>query len=313
MVKGMVRGAAMVKNTGYAGKFLALVFAVGALSAAPVSGAVREFENVSIDVPEGWQAEEQREDGGVILVSPGSSAVLTVSVAVGDAEGGDSKTYAEALSDEQKGTVPRDVGNGRYAFTVRNDYGKLGHLSAWVDRDTGFAVMAMGKHPELEGVVASVKIRGEHPDLEGMWAVLDSAGDFGHFSADVPGGWTAEDNDDEGGVTFTPPGMEAICMVLTVTPEEGEDTEFFANGMAEFWRSQGMEAGTPEKTEGEFYRIPCINAEGVTGYLLVGVEDGIGDTVFVMGEHKDLKTLLRSLKAGYRRNQLAKMFKEAGK
>jgi hypothetical protein len=290
---------------------LAFVFAA-AVFAVPALGAVREFENTSIDVPEGWQVEEQREDGGVILISPGSSAALTVSVAAGDAEGGDSKTYAETLSDGQKGTVPRDVGNGRYAFTIRNEYGKLGYVSAWVDEDTGFAVMAMGKHPELEGVVASVKIRGEHPDLKGMWAMLDSVGDFGHFSADVPTGWTAE-NDDEGGVTIAPPGMEAICMVLTVTPEEGEDTEFFANGMAEFWRSQGMEAGTPEKTEGEFYRIPCANAEGVTGYLLVGVEDGIGDTVFVMGEHKDLKTLLRSLKAGYRRSQLAKMFKEAGK
>jgi hypothetical protein len=301
-----------VKNVRYTGKFLALVFAAMALFAVPVFGAVREFENTSIDVPEGWQVEEQRENGGVILVSPGSSAALTVFVGADDVEGADAKTYAEALSDGQKGTLPRDVGNGRYAFTVRNEYGKLGHLSAWTDEDTGFAVMAMGKHPELEGVVASVKIRGEHPDLEGMWAMLDRAGDFGHFSADVPTGWTTED-DGEGSVTIAPPDMRAICMVLTVTAEEDEDSEFFANGMVESLQSQGMETGTPAKTQGVLYRIPCTNAEGVAGYLLVGIEDGVGDTVFVMGEHRNLKTLLRSLKAGYGHGQLSQMFKEAAK
>ncbi|MDR1978510.1 MAG: hypothetical protein LBQ42_07235 [Synergistaceae bacterium] len=279
---------------------------------ASAIAAVREFENISVEVPDGWQSQED-ENGGVTLLSPDSEAVVVVMVAAGDAEGGDSKTYAEVLSDGQKGTVPRDMGGGRYAFTMRNGYGKTGHMCAWAENGTGFAVMSLGRHPELAAIEASIKIRGEHPDIESMWAALDDAGDFGHFSVEIPAGWTAND-DNAGSVVITSPGMAAVVMVTSAVSAEGEeDTETLMKSTIEGIESQGSRTGAPEKTDGGFYRISCTNATGATGFVLVGVEDGISDAVTVMGEHRDLKTLILSLKVGYGRNQLAKMFREATK
>jgi hypothetical protein len=54
-----------------------------------------------------------------------------------------------------------------------------------------------------------------------------------------------------------------------------------------------MEVGIPDKTEGGFYRISCANAERPPVIFSADVAEGIGDTVLVMGEHKNLKILLR--------------------
>jgi hypothetical protein len=286
---------------------LALVFLPFTLTEA----AVRDFENISLDVPDGWQVTEEKEDGAVLIVSPGSAAVVAVMVAEGDAEGADSKTYAEFIADAYQGTLPRVAEGGRYAFTSRTPEGTLSTLCVWAENGTGLLWMVTGKHPELAGVLASVRIRGEHPGIEETVAML-AAGDFGHFSADVPTGWTAED-DGAGGVAITSPGNAAILLVNVETTADGEDSEALADEMEKEMIAQGHATGEREKRSEGYYRIPITSQAGVSGFVLSGVEDGVANTMLVIGEHRDLKNLLRSLKAGYGRNQLAKIFKEAQK
>ncbi|MDR1622213.1 MAG: hypothetical protein LBS00_07550 [Synergistaceae bacterium] len=271
--------------------------------------ALKNFENISLDVPDDWQVTEEKEDGAVMAASPGSAAVVAVMVSEDDAKGVDSKTYAEVIADAHKGTPPRETEGGRYAFTYRTPEGKLGRLCAWAENGTGLLWMAIGGHPELAGVLASVKIRGEHPGIEETVAML-AAGDFGHFSADVPTGWETED-DGAGGVTITSPGNAAILLVNVETMADGEDSEALADEMEKEMAAQGHTIGEREKRSEGYYKIPITNQAGVSGFVLSGVEDGVADTMLVIGEHRDLKKLLRSMKAGYGRGQLAKMFGEA--
>ena len=235
------------------GKICAFILAATVLFAAPVNAAISAFGRISVNVPDGWFAAALPEEQGVQgiqVLSPDRNAGLVVSITPGDAEGADSKVYAEAAADGLKGTVPRDTGGGRYSFTIRNPAGKFGRASAWAVNGTGFMVLTIGSLPELSGAVASLTIDGEHPDVERMWAMLGN--DFGHFSAAVPFGWNVAD-ENNGMVSIFAPGNQAVCGVMTATPGEGEDTERFVENMLPGLHAQGLTISAREKTPGARY------------------------------------------------------------
>ncbi len=86
--------------------------------AATASAEVREFTKLSVDVPEGWSAEEKSDT--VVVIKDDNTASLTISVAQYE-DGQNLVETAKTFSQGLNGTEPKREPNGSYTFMFNNN------------------------------------------------------------------------------------------------------------------------------------------------------------------------------------------------
>lgn len=97
-------------------RLCALIFVL-ALTAGTAAAEVKEFSKLSINIPEGWSAEEIA--GTVAVIKNDKTASLTVSVEQFE-NGRSLLDTARIYSQGFKGTAPKRADNGSYTFTFNN-------------------------------------------------------------------------------------------------------------------------------------------------------------------------------------------------
>ena len=88
------------------------------IMAGIASAEVREFTKLSINVPEGWSAEEIA--GTVAAVKDDKTASLTISVEQYE-NGRNLADTAQLYSESFKGTTPKPAQNGGYTFSFNKE------------------------------------------------------------------------------------------------------------------------------------------------------------------------------------------------
>lgn len=127
-----------------------------ALSASAVHAQVREFDKLSIDVPEGWNA--QQVDTTVVIVKDDKTAALTISIE--PLNGHTLSEIARDYSASFKGTQPKSNQAGVYTFTF-ND----GNTQAVVySAITSYILTTITGTPEgqktIAEMVSTMKLKG---------------------------------------------------------------------------------------------------------------------------------------------------------
>ena len=97
-------------------RICALLFVL-AVFAGTAAAEVREFSKLSINIPEGWSAEEIA--GTVAAIKDDKTASYTVSVEPFE-DGHNLADMARIYSQSFKGTKPEAAPNGSYMFTFNN-------------------------------------------------------------------------------------------------------------------------------------------------------------------------------------------------
>lgn len=126
---------------------MVLTFAVSA------SAAVQEVGPVTIDVPEGWTAQQQ--GPAVMLIAPGQDAVLTV--VSGPAQGTSAKEIAENGAKAVNGKDLKAEGDA-WSFSFSQS-GAEGMMLVSVQKDQAVVCTMIGDNPELMKAAKSVKLK----------------------------------------------------------------------------------------------------------------------------------------------------------
>lgn len=126
------------------------------LSAASAFGFVQQFGKFSVDVPEGWGANQ--EGPTVILIKNDHSASMSISVA--PTEGMNRKALAEAFVKELNGRDLERDDDGDYTFTMTNANGVDSHALLTGD-DEEYCLFVMtgieNARDEMMAILGSVK------------------------------------------------------------------------------------------------------------------------------------------------------------
>lgn len=135
-----------------------IAVALVVMAASVAFGAVQEFTNFTMDIPDGWTA---KEDGPTVgIIKDDQTASLAVSV---DAlhEGDTIKDLAAAMSQYMKGTTPEADADGDYRFTAHD-----GQIQVMVtgDNDAGiyasFTMVGLETQREaIGGMISSIKFK----------------------------------------------------------------------------------------------------------------------------------------------------------
>ena len=97
-------------------RICALLFVL-AIAAGTASAEVKQFSKLSINIAEGWSAEEIA--GTVAAIKDDKTASLTISVEPFE-DGHNLTEMAQIYSQSFKGTAPKPEPNGSYTFTFNN-------------------------------------------------------------------------------------------------------------------------------------------------------------------------------------------------
>ena len=126
------------------------------LSAASAFAFVQQFGKFSVDVPEGWGANQ--EDSTVILIKNDRTASMSITVA--DTEGMNRKALAEAFVKELNGRDLERDDVGDYTFTMTNANGVDSHALLTGD-DEEYCLFVMtgieNARDEMTAILGSVK------------------------------------------------------------------------------------------------------------------------------------------------------------
>ena len=129
-----------------------------ALVFAFATGAVAErrtFGPISLDVPKGWQIEE--DDNQLTFTAPDDSAVLTFIAE--EIEETTVKDFAKAVAEELEGTKPV-ASDGGFEFTFESEDGLECNVFVMgiEGTDTYLVIIMAGEHPELENLLDSFEL-----------------------------------------------------------------------------------------------------------------------------------------------------------
>lgn len=126
---------------------MVLAFAVSA------SAAVKEFETVKMDVPEGWATQAQ----GPVTAAVAPDQTQSVTVIVAPAQGRDAKTSAEIGAKAVNGTDLRAEGDG-WMFNFDQN-GHKGSMLVRVVKDQAMVITMIGEGPEVMKTAKSVEFK----------------------------------------------------------------------------------------------------------------------------------------------------------
>jgi len=124
------------------------------LLSVPALAADRQFETVTINVPEGWIAQEQ--GSMVLLIAPGNSSAVTV--ITGPSQGLDARAIADTASKSAGGSAVKDEGGGVYSFSYQSGNQKAVML-VHTEGQTGIICTLVGDHPQLMDVARSIRLK----------------------------------------------------------------------------------------------------------------------------------------------------------
>lgn len=96
------------------------------------------------------------------------------------------------------------------------------------------------------------------------------AQDFGAFTMDVAGGWTASQ---EGPTAVVTKDDKSASLSITVMPAEGNNAKTFADAFVEEFKKSFATVGTPAAQDDGSYEWEMAAANGVKSNVLLGVED----------------------------------------
>ena len=140
-------------------KRMYVIAAVAVLAVLTVFGAssearVMEFDHFSIDVPAGWQVEEDKENYTVGFTAPDNSAALTVAVI--ENEGMSLEEYAHGIQNELNGNNLQELEGGyMFEFTTANGVDSIGIVSG--DDDMVMLLTIIGEHDDIDAMVNSME------------------------------------------------------------------------------------------------------------------------------------------------------------
>ncbi|MDR2529456.1 MAG: hypothetical protein LBD04_10675 [Synergistaceae bacterium] len=115
--------------------------------------AVRKFDQFSIDVPNGWKVEEDKENYTVSFTAPDDSAALTVSITA--AENGSIEDWAKAYQEELKGKNLQKFPDG-YMFQFENENGVGCRAIVSGDGKRIMLLVALGEHAAFDKMINSL-------------------------------------------------------------------------------------------------------------------------------------------------------------
>ena len=114
---------------------------------------VKNFANLSIDVPEGWQPTE---NGSVVaLIAPDRSA--SMSIVVDSAQGLSVKELTDIFVAQMKGSTPESTGDGGFAFTFTPPNGVESHSVVYVEDNQYVMITMTGYHPDMDKILDSLQ------------------------------------------------------------------------------------------------------------------------------------------------------------
>jgi hypothetical protein len=125
------------------------------LCASSAFAAKMEFKSFSIEVPKGWQVEEDEDSNTVAFSAPKGAAVLTITLE--SAEGKSAKEIAEEISEELDGGKPKKDGDGDYQISFTNDNGVKGNVVVSTQGKKFWMIMIVGEHDDLEDMINSLE------------------------------------------------------------------------------------------------------------------------------------------------------------
>ncbi|MBQ7221687.1 MAG: hypothetical protein IJS28_11995 [Synergistaceae bacterium] len=138
-------------------RILALFAALAVIfTSASAFGFVQKFARFSVDVPEGWTANQDGDT--VILIKTDNTA--SMSITVGDPQGMNKKALAEAFVKELNGKNLERDDDGDYTFTMTNANG-VESLALLTGDDDDYALFVMtgleNAKDEMMAILGSVK------------------------------------------------------------------------------------------------------------------------------------------------------------
>lgn len=129
------------------------------LFAIPAVSALQQFNDYSIDLPEGWSV--QRDGITMAFVAPDKTAIMMVTVestAHMMSEGVTVEDLAAAYAEELKGSKPKMVEPDYYSFTFTSPDGLPSEASVVVSGRRFYLITISGKHKDLAKMVESVLV-----------------------------------------------------------------------------------------------------------------------------------------------------------
>ena len=131
---------------------LAALLALFAVFGVSSEAGMMDFEHISIDVPDNWRVEEDKESYTVAFYAPGDSAALTISSF--ENEGVPLKDVTKMYMDKLNGENLVETG-GAYMFEFKSEAGSV------------ITSAVMGN----EKLIVFMTIIGQHDD---MWKMIES-------------------------------------------------------------------------------------------------------------------------------------------
>ena len=133
---------------------LVALFAVFTVFGVSSEAKVMEFEHISIDVPDGWRVEEDKESYTVAFYAPGDSAALTISSF--ENEGVPLKDVAQMYVDNMNGRDLVETG-GAYMFEFTSKGGSVCTSAVMGDDQLIVFLTLVGQHEYFEKMIASME------------------------------------------------------------------------------------------------------------------------------------------------------------
>ena len=134
---------------------LLVVFAA-VLTAASAFGFVQKFDRFSVDVPEGWGANQE----GPTVVIIKNDHTASMSITIGDPEGMNRKALAEAFVKELNGKDLERDDDGDYTFKMTNANG-VDSVALLTGDDDDYMLFVMtgleNAKDEMMAILGSVK------------------------------------------------------------------------------------------------------------------------------------------------------------
>ena len=113
----------------------------------------------SVDVPSGWQVEEEEEDGAHMFsfTAPDNSARLSI-IAGENEEGFTAEEVATGFAEMFGGSKPEKDADGNFTFTFKNENGVDGTAFITVDKESVVIFLVEGEHPQMGDLLGSFQL-----------------------------------------------------------------------------------------------------------------------------------------------------------